>query len=72
MIYATVLATAWLRVYPCIVWPRSWAHDSLDTTLLYIQGTPQDLQQAVETIEDAAVTRNEVTRVLHAESSFDQ
>jgi integrase/recombinase XerD len=25
-------------------------HDSLDTTLLYIQGTPQDLQQAVETI----------------------
>jgi integrase/recombinase XerC len=25
-------------------------HDSLDTTLIYIQGTPQDLQQAVEQI----------------------
>jgi len=25
-------------------------HDSLDTTKLYIQGTKQDLQQAVETI----------------------
>ena len=25
-------------------------HDSLDTTLLYIQGTKEDLQQAVETI----------------------
>lgn len=25
-------------------------HDSLDTTRLYIQGTKQDLQQAVETI----------------------
>ncbi|MCP4425967.1 MAG: tyrosine-type recombinase/integrase [Chloroflexi bacterium] len=25
-------------------------HDSLDTTMLYVQGTPQDLQQAVESI----------------------
>lgn len=25
-------------------------HDSLDTTMLYVRGTPQDLQQAVETI----------------------
>ena len=25
-------------------------HDSLDTTTIYIQGTPQDLQQAVESI----------------------
>ena len=25
-------------------------HDSLDTTLIYIQGTEQDLQQAVEQI----------------------
>jgi integrase/recombinase XerD len=25
-------------------------HDSLDTTKLYVQGTKQDLQQAVETI----------------------
>lgn len=25
-------------------------HDSLDTTLRYVRGTPQDLQQAVETI----------------------
>lgn len=25
-------------------------HDSLDTTLIYIRGTQQDLQQAVETI----------------------
>jgi integrase/recombinase XerD len=25
-------------------------HDSLDTTLQYVRGTPQDLQQAVETI----------------------
>jgi integrase/recombinase XerC len=25
-------------------------HDSLDTTLIYIQGTQNDLQQAVETI----------------------
>jgi site-specific recombinase XerD len=25
-------------------------HDSLDTTMLYVKGTQQDLQQAVETI----------------------
>jgi hypothetical protein len=25
-------------------------HDSLDTTLSYVRGTQQDLQQAVETI----------------------
>jgi integrase/recombinase XerC len=25
-------------------------HDSLDTTMIYIQGTPSDLQQAVEQI----------------------
>jgi integrase/recombinase XerC len=25
-------------------------HDSLDTTMLYVRGTQQDLQQAVETI----------------------
>jgi integrase/recombinase XerC len=29
---------------------QSMGHDSLDTTRLYIQGTKQDLQQAVETI----------------------
>src|SRR2546425_2366599 len=26
------------------------SHDSLDTTMLYVQGTKEDLQQAVETI----------------------
>jgi integrase/recombinase XerD len=29
---------------------QSMGHDSLDTTLIYVQGTKEDLQQAVETI----------------------
>jgi len=29
---------------------RIIGHDSLDTTMLYIQGTPKDLQKAMEQI----------------------
>lgn len=50
MIYATALAIAWPKASRCIAWPRSWGAISLDTTRIYTQGHPGDLQREVEKI----------------------
>src|ERR1700730_14457696 len=41
------------RVVPLHRLAQIMGHDSLDTTLRYVRGTQQDLQQAVETIAGA-------------------
>jgi hypothetical protein len=50
MICGTALAIAWRSLFPLYRLAQIMGYDSLDTTKLYILGTKQDLQQAVETI----------------------